>query len=534
MDFLSKGPEWNFDIDTRNAWSEWDVQTQRKQRPHHQTLRETPRVSAWVSSREITGPHHPLSIRAAQPPARRPETDNTVPMGHHHPPAAKTPQHLDWPASLQHAALTSADPARAVAAALASSALTSQGQSLLAIGKASVAMTTGATRAIASLHPTRTLILAPADASPSSLPPAARLLHCDHPYPTARNVAAAREVEAFVRGCPRGSSLLLLLSGGASAYLASPAPGLTLEDLAAITRDLQRAGATIRELNTIRKHLERLKGGRLGALCPVPMSALILSDVLGDPLDIIGSGPVTPDPSTFADALAIIERLNLAQDHAAVARHLREGTHNPTSETPKPGDSRLSHVTTQIIANNARVVNGVADACRAMHWHIAHIEHDLQGQSHTAARQLIQQAASSPPRIANDAPRAWIAGGETTVDLRNARSLSTQATGGPSQELALEAARLIARLTPTRDLQLWAFSTDGRDGPTDAAGALISSTTWDDIRRAGLDPDQCLRDHNSHAALNAAHALIRTGETGTNLNHVWVLVEGAPVLTPHA
>jgi len=456
-------------------------------------------------------------------------------MSHTPPPAALSAPLRDWPLRLQHAALASADPARAVAAALASHAasLAKHDLSLLAVGKASVAMASAALIALELLK-ARTLILASAETPPTSAPHAGRLLHCDHPYPTARNVAAALEVEAFVGGCPPGSTLLLLLSGGASAYLASPAPGLTLDDLASITRDLQRAGATIHELNTVRKHLERLKGGRLGARCLVPIHALIMSDVIGDPLDVIGSGPVTPDPSTFADALAIITRLNLAPNHPAIAHHLHQAT---PDETPKPGDPRLAHVTTQIIANNASVVRAIAAACTSMHWHVASVQHNLQGESNTVAQHLINLAADAPPLAATDPPRAWIAGGETTVNLRSA-----QGTGGPSQELALEAARLLdhlTRLQRARALQLWAFSTDGRDGPTDAAGALVSSSTWNDIRRASLDPDQCLRDHNSHEALNAAQALIRTGPTGTNLNHVWVLVEGAaaasaPSLIPHA
>jgi hydroxypyruvate reductase len=333
------------------------------------------------------------------------------------------------------------------------------------------------------------------------------------------------EVEAFVRRCGVRSRLLLLLSGGASAYLASPAAGLTLGDLASVTRALQLAGASIHELNTVRKHVERLKGGRLAAMCAGRIVAMVMSDVIGDPLEVIGSGPVVPDPSTFEDATSILERHGLAEAHAGVMGHLRRGAAGgpgAPDETPKPGDLRIARVTSQVIANNARVVEAAAAVARGLGWNVEEVRTGVQGSSRDVAAAITTRAGVGAARRAGASARAWIWGGETTVDVGRATGL-----GGPSQELALEAARLLAADRGTRPVWLWAFSTDGADGPTDAAGAIVGRETWSEIAGCGLDPAAMLSSHDSHTALRSVGALIRTGHTGTNLNHVWVLVDGA-------
>lgn len=435
-----------------------------------------------------------------------------------------------WPALLLGAVLEAAEPGRAVREAnvrglLGADALGATGEPVrvLAIGKASLAMARAAGEELGRSRGA-SLVLAPADRARMLLDEGWRVLGCDHPYPTERNVAAAADVEAFVRACPAQETLLVLLSGGASAYLASPAADLTLGEIAAVTRAMQLAGASIHELNTVRKHVERLKGGRLGAMCAGRVVALVMSDVIGDPLEVIGSGPLVPDPTTFRDAISILERLGIGEAHAGVMGRLKRGAAGGPAapeETPKPGDPRFASVTSRVIANNARVVEAAATAAKGLGWSVAETRTGVQGSSRDVAAALMACAKVGAAWRAGSTPVAWIWGGETTVDVGHGTGL-----GGPSQELALEAALLLAASGGRRSMWLWAFSTDGRDGPTDAAGAIVGRATWRAIAARGHDPAAMLRAHDSHAALASVDALIRTGPTGTNLNHVWVLVEG--------
>jgi glycerate-2-kinase len=265
---------------------------------------------------------------------------------------------------------------------------------------------------------------------------------------------------------------------------------------------------------------------------------------VGDRLDVIGSGPVVADPTTYLDALGVLNARGLLVSHPAVAAHLSRGAAGELEETPKPGDPRLRRVTTRVIASNARVLSAISDVCKQMGFDVVRCEGGLEGSATEIARALVTRAAAEALRSRTDTPseavrlpRAWIAGGEPTVDARG-----TTGTGGPSQELALEAARLLALAPPlppplpppSTGLWLWAFSTDGRDGPTEAAGAIVDAGTWAKIREAGIDPQRALDEHNSHMALNAARALIRTGATGTNLNHVWVIAEADAAGTSRA
>jgi hydroxypyruvate reductase len=329
-----------------------------------------------------------------------------------------------------------------------------------------------------------------------------------------RNVEAAREAANLVAQAA-GLTLIALISGGASAHLTLPAAGLTVEHLAAMTRLLQRAGATIADLNCVRKHCEALKGGRLVRLSKAErLAAFILSDVIGDRLDVIGSGPTVPDPTTYARALDVLAKFGLVDAVPEIAAHLRRGAAGQIDETPKPGDPAFSRVTNTIIASNRLVVDAVAAAAGGLGFRIAALEHEVEGEAAELGAGLVRKALSL-----TELPACIILGGETTVTVGNKPGM-----GGPSQELALSAAIELSRAGQMLNAAVLTFSTDGRDGPTDAAGAFVDS---DFVRRAharGIDPSAALDAHNSYAVLDAMQALIRTPPTGTNLNHVAALL----------
>lgn len=353
---------------------------------------------------------------------------------------------------------------------------------------------------------------------------------CDHPFPTARNVAASESLVAWLEQLGPDDTLILLLSGGGSAHLCLPAGDLSLQHLVDATRLLQERGATIAELNAVRKHCERLKGGRLAlaARCR-RIEAFILSDVIGDDLSVISSGPVSPDPSTFADALDVLDRMKLRAALPRIVQHLSAGQAKSSGdagsiiETPKPGDERLEHVRTQIIASNRLVLSALQGWAGLRGFRVMGCQPNMIGEAADIGRKLAGQCRLLGADRSK-APMMWMIGGEPTVTVQGETSHAAQATsetgiGGPSQELALSAAAHIANLP---NVAVVTISTDGRDGPTNAAGGFVTGHTWDAIRRAGCDAGDALRRHDSHTALAASRSLVVTGPTGTNLNHIAV------------
>lgn len=342
--------------------------------------------------------------------------------------------------------------------------------------------------------------------------PAWRMLAADHPYPTARNEEAGRHVARFVDDAAARGTLVVALSGGGSAYLSVAAAGLTVEALAAATRALQLAGATIGELNTVRKHVEALKGGRLGLMARGPTRVYVLSDVLGDPLDVISSGPFAPDPTTYADALGVLERRGLAGTLPTISRHLSDGALGLHAETPKPGDARLAHIEHIVIASNTTVLDAVAQRAELAGFRVE-VRRNIEGEAAAVGRGLAREAAGLARA---GVPLAVVFGGETTVTVGAARG-----GGGPSQELALAAAlELESCLPASAESLVVAYSTDGRDGPSDAAGAIVDAACLRQMREAGIDPARALADHDVYRTLLAGGASIPASVTHTNLNHV--------------
>ncbi len=418
-----------------------------------------------------------------------------------------------------------ADPRRSTLAALASHRDTlapTDRIHLFAIGKASLEMTRAAVeavgdrldRGIVAAVPERLAALDP-DARDSLARHAITAMPCDHPLATQRNLDFAAAARNFIAAVPPNARLLALLSGGGSAHLASPPPGISLDDLRRVTSTMLRAGATIGELNAVRKHVETLKGGQLAALCPAPVDCFVISDVIGDRLDVIASGPFAPDPSTFADALAALQRRSATTIAPAITVHLTRGTLGALPETPKPGSSIFDRVKTSIIAHNDVVVRAAAESLAHKRDVGFREEHRIERPVEEVAELLIQGLAPG---------QAVVLGGEWSVNVGHAPG-----TGGPSQELALR----VAMLLEERDCPFvcLCYSTDGVDGPTDAAGAIVTSDTLRLARSHGIDPSRALRDHDSFgffAELNAvasgAAVHLRTGPTGTNVNHVAVLL----------
>lgn len=412
-------------------------------------------------------------------------------------------------AALMRAAARAADPGLAVGGSWPADL--SGPISILAIGRASRAMTVAAVARLGSDF-VDGLATAPAALSDAAgWPERVRVLACDHPWPTARNRAAAEEVRGYVRGLPADRTLLVLVSGGASAHLALPRSGVSLEDLITITRELQRAGATIEELNMVRRHCEQLKGGGLAQVCGAGrIEALILSDVIGDRPHVIASGPVSVDPTTFRDALGVLTRFGLEDSAPSVTRCLRDGEAGRQPETLKSLQGVRCRVHARIIAANRLVVEACAAEARVLGFEVAWEGHEVTGEASKVGADLIGRAGRGLVAHA----QAFIVGGEPTVDARGASGV-----GGPSQELAL------AVLASSHGLARWsllALSTDGKDGPTDAAGAIVDADTVKAAQAAGVNLDLALRQHDSHGALGRLGALVRTGDTGTNLNHVAV------------
>jgi len=347
-----------------------------------------------------------------------------------------------------------------------------------------------------------------------------RLILAGHPLPDARGVEAARAVEAMVGGLSAEDVVVVLLSGGASALLPAPVPGVSLADKVDVTSRLLRAGATITELNTVRKHLSRLKGGGLArAAAPARVVTLVLSDVVGDDLSTIASGPTVPDPTTYADALRILDERGLASATAAsVLRHLQAGGRGEVAETPKPRDPIFRRVRTRLIGSNRISVAAAAGEATRQGLRVLVLTTRLEGEAREVARALVavlRECVESGRPAAP--PVCLLAGGETTVTVRG------DGRGGRNQEMAVAAADLLASFPV--EAVVATLATDGRDGPSDAAGGVADRTSVARARALGLAPPAAfLAANDSSAFLAPLGDLIVTGPTGTNVVDLAVLL----------
>ncbi len=343
------------------------------------------------------------------------------------------------------------------------------------------------------------------------------VLEAGHPIPDRAGQRGAARVMTLVRNLSDRDLVFVLLSGGASSLLPAPAAGLTLAHLRRTTSRLLACGASIQEINTVRKHLSALQGGRLAAATKARVVSLILSDVLGDDLGAIGSGPTAPDATTYAEASEILRRYEIWRSvPAEVRKHLLAGCRGARDETPKPGASLLRRVQNQIIGNNAGTVQAVAQAARQAGVHPLILTTRLTGEAKEAAKlfgAIAKEIAATGRPVRR--PACVIAGGELTVTRMGT------GRGGRAQEFALAAAMEIAGLP---DVWIAAFGTDGTDGPTDAAGACVDGGTAARATRLGVDPVARLARNDSYRFFKKVGGHLRTGPTGTNVNDLYILL----------
>ena len=334
-----------------------------------------------------------------------------------------------------------------------------------------------------------------------------------HPLPDAATLEGSRHILSILDGLRAGDLALVLLSGGASALLEQPLEEVSLADLRAVTGMLLRSGAAIREINAVRKHLSRVKGGRLAQRVVergAQVAVLVISDVVGNPLDAIGSGPCAPDPTTFADAWAVLERRGLLeQAPPAVRRVLEQGCAGLLPETPKPGDPLFARVRHEIVADNRTAAQAAVERAQALGLHARLLTTSLEGEARQAGEMLaaLARQLSADPSLPR--PACLVLGGETTVTVRGG------GRGGRNQEVALAAA---LALDGCPGVLVATLATDGVDGPTDAAGAIVDGSTVARCRAQGLDPQAHLDANDVYPLFAALGDLIVTGPTGTNVN----------------
>jgi len=343
------------------------------------------------------------------------------------------------------------------------------------------------------------------------------VVEAGHPLPDEAGVAGTRRMADLLAGATGRDLVLAVISGGGSALMTLPAGGLSLADLQATTGLLLRSGATIVELNTVRKHLSQIKGGGLARLAgEAQVISLILSDVVGDPLDAIASGPLVPDPTTFADAWAVLQRYGLDDRVPSPVRaRLRAGLDGALSDTPKPGDPLFARVQNVVVGSNRLAAEAAVETARARDLNALLLSTFVEGEARQVARVaagLARELVAYDRPVPRPACLVW--GGETTVTVRGSGK------GGRNQELALAAALAMEGLP---GIVLVALGTDGTDGPTDAAGAVATGETAARARALGLDPGAHLADNDAYPFFAALGDLICTGPTGTNVNDLLFL-----------
>jgi glycerate-2-kinase len=420
------------------------------------------------------------------------------------------------------AAVEAIDPSALVASALRGGVVDpdrTPGFTVVAAGKAAWSMAV----AFARHSPVRAGLIAGPRVGRAEISPPFEWFDAGHPLPDAVSERAGRRALGLARG-DRDSALVVLLSGGASAMLAVPAEGLDLEEKRQTTDSLLRAGVAIDALNCVRKHLSAIKGGQLAAGAGASI-ALAISDVHGPVPDhpaIIGSGPTVADPTTFAEAAAIVRRAvsdGAPEIPAAVVRRLDRGARGEIEETPKPGDPRLVRCVYHVIGNRKTATDGAARAARALGYAVEVLDAPTSGEARVAGERFVRAAA----RIARStaSPVCVIASGETTVRVRG------DGRGGRNQEFALGMAAVLAEVFRGPDASAIAASvgTDGIDGPTDAAGALVDPESLARAARAGVDPGDALARHDTYPFFQQLGDLVVWGPTGTNVGDLHVLLK---------
>ncbi len=344
-----------------------------------------------------------------------------------------------------------------------------------------------------------------------------RLNEAGHPLPDAAGVVGTQQMAELARQATDEDLVICLISGGGSALMTLPVEGITLADVKSLTDALLRCGATINEINAVRKHLSQIKGGNLTRLShPAEIVSLILSDVVGNPLDVIASGPTVPDTSTFADAYGVIEKYGLLEElPRPIVERLRQGAEGLIAETPKERDATFTRTHNLIIASNEVAADAATTKAEELGFHTLLLSTFVEGEAKEVAR-VFAAVAKEILHSGRPAPRpaCVVAGGETTVTVRGS------GLGGRNQEMALSAALEIAGL---EEVMIIPLATDGTDGPTDAAGAIADGFTLRRAHEAGLSATHYLADNDSYHFFRQLGDLLISGPTNTNVNDLTLI-----------
>jgi len=391
---------------------------------------------------------------------------------------------------------------------------------VFAFGKAAAPM---AAAAVASLLKSLHSIVGGVIVSPDSAAspyPTLLSMRGDHPIPGQNSFTAAAKIAEVTSGRRGNDVAVVLISGGASSLIGAPLRGMSESDFVGLCELLLGSGLDIAATNAVRKRFSRWGAGRLAlALAPAATHCLAISDVPNDDLSVIGSGPCVPDTTTVKDVTSILTRANLLtripQTHRDYLAGISRGT---TPETPTAAHPAFAHVSARVIGNTRLAVDGAATAARSRALTTDTVPERLSGEAARAGEAIARELLEIRARGASAYCRIW--GGETSVTLSD-KSGARSSGGGRCQELALAAARVLhSAAESAAGITLLAAGTDGRDGATDAAGAIVDATTWADIAAAGRDPSQALAAHESCGALQSANALIPRRITSTNVNDV--------------
>jgi hydroxypyruvate reductase len=347
-----------------------------------------------------------------------------------------------------------------------------------------------------------------------------RLHEAGHPVPDESGIAGAQALLECVKDLTAEDLVVVLISGGGSALTPAPVAGVTLAEKQALTKALLACGADIREMNMLRKHISQIKGGQLArAAQPAQVRTLILSDIVGDPLDAIASGPTVPDPTTYADALGILDKYRIrAEIPASIRTHLEAGAAGQMPETPKPSDPLFARVKSLMVASNIQALQAAETEARRLGFTPMILSSFVEGETREVARMhaalaLEVRSSGNPMRP----PVCFITGGETTVTLKG------KGKGGRNQEFALAAALDIAGQS---DVVVFSAGTDGTDGPTDAAGAIADGETVARARAQGLNPRAALEGNDAYPFFERLGDLVITGPTKTNVMDVRLVMVG--------
>ena len=342
------------------------------------------------------------------------------------------------------------------------------------------------------------------------------LNEASHPIPDEAGVKGTRRIVALAEQAEEDDLVICLISGGGSSLMPLPREGISLKDKQALTNELLKCGAAITEINTVRKHLSSFKGGWLAKKAyPATVLNLVLSDVMGDPLDSIASGPTVPDPSTFSDARKILKKYGLwLNAPVSIRKIISEGAKGLLEETPKPNDLVFEHVHNVIIGNNRTSSQAAFDCLRSKGLSTLLLAKMLEGEAKEVGK-VLANLANEVCKSSISKSLGVVAGGETTVTVVG------EGVGGRNQELVLSAAM---KLEDSAGCVFASLSTDGVDGPTDAAGAIVDGATLKRARRLGLDPEKYLLNNDSYSFFLKLGDLIFTNATGTNVNDVSVIV----------